>query len=65
MRITVNGEKKETELQNIKDLLLDSKLTPSSVVVELNGVILSQEQFATTSIHENDSLEIVHFVGGG
>ena len=35
------------------------------VVVELNGVILPRDQFATTTLADGDRLEVVHFVGGG
>jgi sulfur carrier protein len=34
-------------------------------VVELNRNIVSRETHASTQLKEGDTLEIVHFVGGG
>ena len=35
------------------------------VVVEVNGVIIPRERFDETPLNPGDSIEIVHFVGGG
>ncbi len=35
------------------------------VAVELNREIVPRAKWESTSIHEGDRLEIVHFVGGG
>jgi thiamine biosynthesis protein ThiS len=35
------------------------------VAVEMNRVILPREAYGSTRLAEGDSLEIVHFVGGG
>jgi sulfur carrier protein len=35
------------------------------VAVELNMDILEKGEYATTTLKEGDSVEIVHFVGGG
>jgi thiamine biosynthesis protein ThiS len=35
------------------------------VAVELNREIVPRTLWAETQLHEGDSLEIVHFVGGG
>jgi len=38
---------------------------PERVAAELNGKIVPRENFATTSLRDTDTLEIVCFVGGG
>jgi sulfur carrier protein len=35
------------------------------VAVELNRDIVQRDRWALTELHDNDRLEIVHFVGGG
>jgi len=41
-------------------------LDPRAVVVEHNGTILrDRASFANVPLHDGDSLEILHFVGGG
>lgn len=64
--IKVNGENKSIP-QNISILnLLESyKLNKDRVVIELNRNILKQSDFESTTLNENDELEIVTFVGGG
>ena len=35
------------------------------LAVERNLAIVPKSQFAQTSLHEGDRIEIVHFIGGG
>jgi thiamine biosynthesis protein ThiS len=66
MIIYVNGKK--TEIQEDTDLssfLLSTNIVPEHVVVELNLSIIERALYKTQLLKENDSLEIVHFVGGG
>lgn len=35
------------------------------VVVEVNGAIIPREKYGETPLNKGDSVEIVHFVGGG
>ena len=65
--LTVNGKRREIpEEWSLADLLVSLELDPRLVVVERNGTILrDRESFPRVSLARNDSLEIVHFVGGG
>ncbi len=66
MEVTVNGEPQTfTEPCSIAELLLARGHDAARVVVERNGEILPREQFPQTQLSTGDSLEIVHFVGGG
>ncbi|MDR0787061.1 MAG: sulfur carrier protein ThiS [Gemmatimonadota bacterium] len=64
--IRLNGEDREiADDLTVEGLLLSLKLRPALVVVEHNGEILRRERYAEVRIHAGDSLELVHFVGGG
>lgn len=66
MKINVNGESKVVKDGiSIKNLLSELLIKSESVVVELNLRILSKDEWHNTILKENDSLEIVRFVGGG
>jgi sulfur carrier protein len=64
--ITCNGLSLSLENgSTIGTLLSVKKIDPSSVVVELNKDILQKEKIVSTVLKNNDSVEILHFVGGG
>ena len=66
MTIVVNGKTERIEAKtSLLDFLNSKKLDPEKVVVELNLDIISKEQLGSTILNENDSLEILRFVGGG
>ena len=66
MKIQINGEAREIEEGlTIGGLLDELKIRPARVVIELNRSIISREVYTATRLNEGDSLEIVHFVGGG
>ena len=48
------------------DILIDDLgLKGDRVAIEHNGAIVPRTAWSATSLHENDRLEVVHFVGGG
>jgi sulfur carrier protein len=66
MNIRINGEAKEIAAGlSVAALLDELQIRPGRVVVELNRKIVSREAHGSTALKEGDSLEIVHFVGGG
>jgi len=66
MHITVNGEQEEiTEGLTLLDFITGRGLNPRAVVAELNRDIISSENFAAVRLNPGDSLELLHFVGGG
>ena len=66
MKVRVNGEEREiADGLNVARLLEELQIRPGRVVVELNRNIVSRETHASTQLKEGDTLEIVHFVGGG
>lgn len=66
MRITVNGETVEIrEGSSLLDLVIGRGLDPRTVVAEHNRVIVSGDEFAMVCLQPDDTLELLHFVGGG
>ena len=64
--ILVNGEPKAVpDGLNLLDLLRELQLDPRSVVVEHNRQIVRRADLATVQVITGDSVELVHFVGGG
>lgn len=65
MELRINGETKVFDEMSLFDIITRMNLDPSRVAVELNGIIIPRANFKDTSLSDGDSLEIVHFVGGG
>jgi len=67
MALTVNGtERRIPAGWTLADLLASLSLDARTVVIERNGTILRDRvSFAKLELEAGDSLEIVHFVGGG
>jgi thiamine biosynthesis protein ThiS len=65
--LAVNGgERRVAQGSTLADLLASLELDARTVVVERNGTILrDRSSFASLELVADDSLEIVHFVGGG
>jgi thiamine biosynthesis protein ThiS len=66
IEIVVNGERRRIdEGRSVETLLGTLGLHPRLIVVEHNREILDRAQYASVEIREGDTLELVHFVGGG
>jgi sulfur carrier protein len=67
LAVTVNGVVRPFPAGfTVADLLVSLKLDPRTVVIEHNGTILrDRSSFASLRLSAQDSIEIVHFVGGG
>ncbi len=65
MHIRINGETRECASTTVNALLNELSLDPAKVVVEQNGTIIYRESYEKTIVQENDTFEIVQFVGGG
>jgi thiamine biosynthesis protein ThiS len=65
--LAVNGaERRVPEGWTVADLLASLELDARTVVIERNGTILrDRSSFASIGLASDDSIEIVHFVGGG
>jgi len=66
LRIVVNGDERRVPgPATLLDLLAHLDLDPRTVVVELNREIVRRPRLGATALTEGDSVELVHFVGGG
>jgi thiazole synthase len=65
LSLTVNGEPRRTDSSTIAALVRELGLNPQKVAVEHNGTIVPRSTLDAAPLGEGDTLEIVHFVGGG
>ena len=66
MRVYVNGEAKElSDRISLAELITQLNLPAGRIAVELNRNVVRRNDWGTTMLADGDSLEIVHFVGGG
>ncbi|HEX7232473.1 MAG TPA: sulfur carrier protein ThiS [Candidatus Binatia bacterium] len=66
MKLKINGEEREiADGLTLTALLEDLKIRPARVVIERNREIVARDAYEVTRLAEGDTLEIVHFVGGG
>jgi sulfur carrier protein len=67
MTITVAGNKKEYEEGiNVTTLIEKENVeSPLYVTVTINDEFIARDNFDTTIIKENDSVEFLYFMGGG
>ena len=64
--IRVNGQDRTVSAgMTVRGLLEFFELRPELVVVERNRVILTRDRYDAEPIEAGDTLELVHFVGGG
>lgn len=64
--VTLNGDARQVARgRSVHALLADLGLHPQLVVVEHNREILDRGRLTDVEVREGDTLEVVHFVGGG
>ncbi len=64
--LVVNGKPREIgEETDVAGFLQQLEIDRRTVAVAVNGEVVSRDLFATTRLHDGDSVEIVRMVGGG
>ena len=64
--VRVNGNEISNEnIHTISELLQNFSLNENRVEIELNGKIIIKEEFNKVNLNENDTIEVISFVGGG
>ena len=64
--VHLNGKDRQVdEGLSVIGLLESLDLNPALVVVELNREILDRSSYEDVVVKDGDTLELVHFVGGG
>ena len=65
-QIQLNGKKITIKSKfTIMDLLIKYNLNKKKIAVEHNGTIIPKSEYKRKYLKKDDSLEIVHFIGGG
>lgn len=64
--VIINGEEKEGyDSSTVLEMLELEGYDKSRIAMEINGTIISKNQYNETLLHSGDSIEVVSFVGGG
>ena len=62
----VNGQLVELKQeQTLLEFLADAQYDTRTIAVERNGMIVPKDEFENICLKDEDTLEIVRFVGGG
>ena len=66
IKIRVNGKVKSiSDNYSVSDLVKNLKIPMKKVAIELNQEIIDKKNISKINFKENDTIEIVHFIGGG
>ena len=66
LRITVNDEPRDVPDDfSLQELISFLTLPAERLAIELNRTVVRRVEWAGIKLHEDDRVEIVHFVGGG
>lgn len=66
MKITLNGKEEALEKElTLLEFLKKKNIRPEIVAVEMNKDIVDKAQYKSVTIKNNDTLEIIQFIGGG
>ena len=66
MKLTVNGDIIDIkDSATVEDLIIHLSLTKKRVAVEVNQNIISKDRHSETLLTANDTIEIIHAIGGG
>ena len=63
--VKVNGAELDIAGKTLAEYLVTTNYDPKRIAVERNGDIVFKSQYDATILKDDDSLEIVSFVGGG
>ena len=65
-KIKINGKKCIINPKmTLKEVIARFKIPLDKVAIELNKKILNKKKINKIKLNNNDSIEIVHFIGGG
>lgn len=63
--VKVNGKEKDIAGQNLLEYLEETGYRPDRIVVERNLEILAREDLGNITIQDEDTIEVLEFMGGG
>jgi sulfur carrier protein len=66
IQVTLNGEKTEIpEKLSLQDFVAHFRFPGERIAIEHNREIVKRKDWASVEVRSGDTIEIVHFVGGG
>jgi thiamine biosynthesis protein ThiS len=66
VQVIVNDEPRTLDAgATVADLVTSLGLGPRRVAVEVNRALVPRAEYAAVPLADGDSVEIIHFVGGG
>ncbi len=66
MKILLNGQTRDVPADvDLEELLALFSLPSQRVAVELNSTVVRRADWKQTRVAESDTIEVIHFVGGG
>ena len=66
MKVFLNGESRDVPADlNLEQLLTHFSLPSQRVAIELNRNVVRRTDWQDTKVSEADTIEVIHFVGGG
>lgn len=63
--VRINGQEIAAGGKNLLAYLTEKEYRIDRIAIELNGKIIPRGTYETVTLKDGDSMEIVHFVGGG
>lgn len=63
--IKINGVYLNIAGKTISEYLATTNYDPKRIAIERNGEIVPKSQYSETILQDDDSIEVVSFVGGG
>ena len=63
--VAINGEPKDAAGQSVLEYMEKNGYNAKAVVVELNLEIIPRDELGNVILKDEDTLEILRFVGGG
>ncbi|WP_270171160.1 sulfur carrier protein ThiS [Paenibacillus sp. SYP-B4298] len=66
MELIINGQPRQLEqVQHVEDVVRELGLLGKPLVAEVEGKVLTAQQWASVPVQPGMKIELVHFVGGG
>jgi thiamine biosynthesis protein ThiS len=65
LKLIINGESKQIEAGNVRELLVAMGLEKQAVAVEVNREVIPKRLHDQTPLKDGDTIELVTLVGGG
>jgi len=66
IKIRLNGKVRSiSDNYSVSDLVQNLKIPIKKVAIELNQEIIDKKKISEINLKKNDTIEIVHFIGGG